>query len=116
MLLLKDPIMINELSIDKKILWRFVNIKINRVIHHYHVLGVINILFEEMLKDLKNGKDIKIFNFGVLKLKNMKPRRYHDVRFNKILLSKGHRILRFTLARPIRKKICFYLDRNKGHA
>lgn len=107
--------MFNEISINKKILWRFVNIKIKRIIHHYHVLSVINILFEEILKDFKRGKEIKIFNFGTLKLKNTKPRRYHDVRFNKILLSKAHRILRFTLTRPVRKKICFYLDTKKDN-
>lgn len=95
-------------------LWRYVNIKINRIIHHYHVLGVITILFDEMLKDLKRNKKIKIHNFGLLQLKEMKPRRYHDVRFNKVLLSEGHNILRFTLFSPLKKKLCSLLDMNKG--
>jgi nucleoid DNA-binding protein len=103
--------MFNEVSINKRTLWRFVNIKINRIIHHYHVFSVITILFDEILKDLKAGKDVKIFNFGLLQLKNTKPRKYHDVRFNKVLLSEGHRILKFTLAQPIRKKLCVNLDK-----
>ena len=103
--------MFNEVSINKRTLWRFVNIKINRIIHHYHVFSVITILFDEILKDLKAGKDVKIFNFGLLQLKSTKPRKYHDVRFNKVLLSEGHRILKFTLAQPIRKKLCVNLDK-----
>lgn len=102
----------NDASINKRSLWRYVNIKINRIIHHYHVFSVITILFDEMLKDLISGKDIKIFNFGLLKLKDTKPRKYHDVRYKKILLSKSHRILKFTLAPPIRKKLCANLDKN----
>lgn len=105
--------MSNELSVNKRTLWRFVNNKIRRIIHHYHVFSVITILFDEMIKDLVANKDIKIFNFGVLSLKNMKPRRYHDVTRRQVVLSKGHRILRFTLAAPIRKKLCDHLDLDK---
>ena len=105
--------MFNELSINKRILWRYVNQKIRRLIHHYHVFAVITILFDEMLKDLIRNKEIKIFNFGTLSLKEMKPRRYHDVREKKVMLSKGHRILRFTLAPQIRKKLCDRLDLDK---
>lgn len=105
--------MSNDLSINKRILWRYVNQKINRMIHHYHVFSVITILFDEILKDLKLGKKINVFNFGTLELKNMKPRKYHDVRFQKVLLSEGHKILRFSLAPQIRKKICEHLDLDK---
>jgi nucleoid DNA-binding protein len=103
--------MFDETSFSKRMLWRYVNIKINRIIHHYHVFSVITILFDEMLKELKQGKEIKIFNFGTLKLENTKPRKYHDIRYNKVLLSKGSKILKFKLIEPIRKKLCFYLDK-----
>lgn len=103
--------MSDEVSFSKRMLWRYVNIKINRIIHHYHVFSVITILFEEMLSELKQGKEIKIFNFGTLKLKDTKPRKYHDVRLHQVMLSTGHRILKFTLASPIRKRLCFYLDK-----
>jgi len=102
-----------DLSINKRILWKYVNLKIKRAIHHYHVFGVITILFDELLKDLKNGKEIKIFNFGTLVLKDTKPRRYHNVVRKQIMLSKGHRIFKFSLARQIRKKICEHLDLDK---
>lgn len=100
-------------SISKRRLWRYVNQKINRVIHHAHVMSVIAILFEEMLQDLKSGKEIKIHNFGTLSLVNTKPRWYHDVRFGKVIQSKPHRILRFRLATPIHKKLRSLLDIDK---
>jgi nucleoid DNA-binding protein len=105
--------MYNESSINKRSLWRYVNKKIKRIIHHYHVLSIITILFDEILKDLISGKDIKIFNFGNLSLKKMKPRKYHDINQKRTLLSKEHRILRFTLSPIIRKKLCKNIDINK---
>jgi nucleoid DNA-binding protein len=102
-----------NLSINKRMLWQYVNRKIDHAIHYYHIFGVITILFDEMVKDLKNGKKIKIFNFGLLELKEMKPRKYHDVNKHQVLMSKGHRILRFTLAPRISKKLRARLDLDK---
>jgi nucleoid DNA-binding protein len=99
-----------SLSISKRDLWHYVNRKIKRLIHHYHVFSVISILFEEMIKDLQAGQEIKIANFGTLLLKNTSPRKYHDVRFRRIMESPGHRIMRLFLAKPIRKKLCDSLD------
>lgn len=103
----------NDISISKRNLWRYVNKKIKRSIHHYHVFSIISILFEEMLVDLKNGKKIKIFNFGTLTLQNAKPRKYYDFRFQKVMQSKGNRVLRFVLANSISKKIRACLDIDK---
>lgn len=103
----------NVLSIDKRALWRFVNKKIKRVIHHYHVFSVITILFDEMLKDLRAGKTIKISNFGTLTLKQMKPRRYFDVKHQKVMLSSGKKILRFKLAPKFRKNLVDHVDLDK---
>lgn len=100
-------------GINKREFWQYVNQKMNRLIHHYHVFSVITITFEEMLKDLKRGKEISIFNLGSLVLKETKPRRYHDVRHRQVMLSKGHKILRFTLAPALKKKLCEHLDIDK---
>lgn len=102
--------MSNDQSINKKLLWQYVNRKIKRIIHHYHVFSILTILFDEMVKDLKRGKSIRIFNFGKLELKSLKPRKYFDVRHQKVMQSKGNRILRFTLAPSVRKKIVDHLD------
>lgn len=100
-------------SISKRYLWRYVNQKINRTIHHYQVFSVITILFEEILTDLKNGKEIKIDNFGVISLEEMKPRKHFDIVRNEIRLSKGYQILRFFLAKSFKKKLCQELDLDK---
>lgn len=100
-------------SFSKRMLWRYVNLKINRIIHHYHVFSVITILFEEIIKELKQGNEIKIHNLGSLALKDAKPRLYHNVVFNKMMMSKGNRILKFTLVNNIRKKLCSSLTKNK---
>jgi|SRR6185369_13622413 nucleoid DNA-binding protein len=105
--------MSNVLSISKRKLWHYINRKIHRLVHHYHVLGIITILFDEIIKDLKQGRAIKIFNFGTLSLKQMKPRRYFDVRHQKVMLSPGRKILRFTLATALRKKLVNNLDVDK---
>lgn len=102
-----------SLSVDRRILWKYVNRKFKGVIHHYHVLAVINILIDEMLEDLKRGKQIKIFNFGTLSLKQMKPRQYHNVRLHQFVYTPGHRVLRFTLSDKIRKKLFKHLDIDK---
>jgi len=102
-----------SLSESKRDLWHFVNRKIKRLIHHYHVFSVISILFEEMVRDLKAGKEIKIVNLGTLMLKDTPPRKYHDVRFNQVMESPGHRVMRLFLAKPIRKKLCDSLDLDK---
>lgn len=102
-----------DLSISKRALWRYVNRKIKRTIHHYHVFSVLTILFDEMIADLLQGKRIKIFNFGTLSLKQLKPRKYFDVRFQRVMQAKAHKILRFTLAPAFRKKLVDHVDLDK---
>ena len=102
--------MSNEQSINKRQLWHYVNRKINRMVHHYHVLGVITILFDEMIKDLRQDKEIKIGNFGTFVMKRLNPRKYFDVRERRVMLSEGHRIIRFILAPRLRKKLVSRLD------
>jgi nucleoid DNA-binding protein len=97
-------------SVDRRVLWKYVNRKFKGTIHHYHVLAVITILFDEMVKDLKQGKQIEIANFGTLSLKQMKPRFHHDVRLKRMVHVPGRRTLRFALASKIRNKLCLSLD------
>lgn len=103
----------NALSISKRDLWRYVNRKVKRLVHRYHVFAVISILFEEMSKDLQQGKSIKITNLGTIILQPTKPRWYHHVQLRQMVLSPGHRVMRFLLAKPIHKKMVDFLDLDK---
>jgi nucleoid DNA-binding protein len=76
-------------------------------------MAIINILFDEMISDLKDGKEIDVFNFGTLYLKNTKPRLYYDIRFQRLMMSTGRKILKFVLSPKLRKKIIKNLDVDK---
>ena len=103
----------NPHSVSKRDLWRYVNRKIKRMAHYYDVFAVISILFEEMVKDLKQGKSIRIANLGTISLQPTKPRWYHNVRLRKMVLSPGYRVMRFVLAPTIHKKLIQFLDLDK---
>lgn len=107
--------MIKEIptNISKRIFWRYVNKKINRMFHHFHVFNVINILFDEMIVDLKKGKVIKISNFGNLYLHYTKARKYFDVTTQQTEISTPNNILKFTLSEKVRKKLQKHLDIEK---
>lgn len=47
----------------------------NYSIHKWHILSILNILIEEIIKDLKNGKNLHIKNFGYLSLNKLKPKK-----------------------------------------
>lgn len=102
-----------SLSVSKRDLWRFVNNKIKHLIHHYHVFAVITILFEEMIKDLKQGKSIRVVNLGTISLFTTKSRWHHHVNLRRMVLSPGHRVLRFVLTPTIHKKLVEFLDLDK---
>lgn len=97
-------------SITKRILWRYVNNKMDHLIHHYHIFSILSILFDEILKDLKAGKSLTIINFGTLRLDNLSPRRYYDVREQMMKTSQSHKILKFTLSKPFRKMLLQHLN------
>lgn len=97
-------------SISKRDLWHYVNRKIKRLVHRYHVFAIISILFEEMVKDLRQGKPIKVANLGIITLQPTPPRWYHHVRLHQMVFSPGHRIMRFSLSKPIHKKLIELLD------
>jgi nucleoid DNA-binding protein len=101
-------------SIDKIILWGYVNIKINYSINTKHVYSVICILFDEIINDLMKGKKIEIINFGTIFFKIIKAKRYHHIALRKIMHSEGGtKSLRMTLDSKFRKKLCSCLDLDK---
>lgn len=97
-------------NVSKRSLWKYVNKKIKRSIHYYHVFSIISILFEEILKDLQEEKELKVFNFGTLVLKKTNPKKYHNVRYQKVMQAEAHKLMKFSLAKKIRNKLCKYLD------
>ena len=100
-------------SICRAKLWHYVCAKINYVIHSAHVFAVIEILIEEMVKDLMEDKEIRIYNFGIIKLKRMPDRNHYDFIKKDFTITPGHRILRFVIFDKIKRKLCKLLDVDK---
>jgi nucleoid DNA-binding protein len=99
-----------SIEVNKRLFWRYVNIKLNRAIHSYHVFSILSILLEEIIEDLKKSKEIKIINFATISLNDTKPKKYFDVRYQKIMESKGGRLIKIDLSKKIKKKLIQYLD------
>lgn len=97
-------------SISRTILWRYVNKKLKHKIHYHHILSIINILFDEIIIDLKEKKEIKIKNFGSLILKDYKSRKYFDIVRKKVMTSKKFRLLKFNISKKLKKKLVSDLD------
>jgi len=97
-------------SVDRRFLWQYVCKKINKSIHHAHVLSVINILLDEVLAELLVSKKIKIGNFGEFLFQKLNARRHFNV-FTKIFeTSKGNSSLRFVLNKKLKKFISNQID------
>jgi len=99
--------------IRKDAFCRFVSNKINNILELSHICSVINILLDEMIKDLTEGKSIEIYNFGTLELKKIDNRPYHNINNGQLLMSKGQRAMRFTLLPKIKNIIKKNLDIEK---
>ena len=88
---------------NKRQLWVYIIRDLNHFVHNLHIFTVISILIDEILKDLKDGKEIRIVNFGVLKIEKTKPKKFKDVKTGKIEMSKGNNKLIFRLSRHLKK-------------
>jgi nucleoid DNA-binding protein len=99
--------------VGKRDLEVYVHRKLKGAISKHHIRGVISILFDEMIKELRAGKMIKIAKFGKLILKKLPPRHYYDVRHQRVMTSPGHYIMRFFMAEPVRKQLCRFVDLDK---
>lgn len=88
---------------SKNTLWRLITKDINYSIHSFHIIAVIHILIEEILKEMKAGKEIDITNFGILKIKRIKPKKITTINERNIKFVSAINSLRFILPRHISK-------------
>jgi nucleoid DNA-binding protein len=66
-----------------------------------------------MINDLKDGKEVKIYNFGTFSLKEDPIKKYYNIFFKKVMESRLHKTMRFKLANSIHKKLLLLLDPDK---
>jgi nucleoid DNA-binding protein len=87
---------------DKHKIWSSIHKKLKHI-RRQHIISVVSILIDELVKELKIGGNIKITNFGVLKLKNYKPRIIPNVVLGKLNITKASKSLRLKLSRKLSK-------------
>jgi nucleoid DNA-binding protein len=63
----------------------------------------MNIFFDELVKEILTGNEIRIINFGTFSIKNLKGKRFRDIVSKKIALSKSTKALRFKISRNLSK-------------
>jgi nucleoid DNA-binding protein len=101
-------------TIIKRVLHEHVHLRLRGFFHRFQVLDVLTILLEEMIRDLKEGKEIKIHNLGTLQLVKTKPRMHCDItQGNRSVLSKGSWRLQFQLLDRIAKRLRGLIDLDK---
>lgn len=74
-------------------------------IHKYHIISIINIFIEEMIKEIKIGNKIKIGNFATFGLVDLKSKMLFSVSSKIMKLGKASRALRIKLDRKLIKII-----------
>ncbi len=97
-------------TINKKNISLLITKKLNNNISYKNISDVISIFFEELFKELKTGKKIKIKNFCSFKLEKTKPRRYFNYWTKQFAISKGRPQFKIQLSYSLRKKISKHLD------
>jgi nucleoid DNA-binding protein len=73
-------------------------------IHYSHIFSIINILLEELSKDLTAGKEITIGNFGRFYIKTLGSKKNINVVNGQQRFTKKVKSLRFKLSREMIKK------------
>jgi nucleoid DNA-binding protein len=89
----------------KKQLWLLLVKILKHNVHNAHILSIINILLEELVKDLMNGNEIKIINFGTFYIKNIKPKQIKNIATGNITTTKETRAIRFRLSRALAREL-----------
>lgn len=90
-------------------LFPLVQEKIKSITHYFHIISVVNILIDEIIQELKAGKEVEIGGLGTIKLFSYPAKIGHNVLTGKYQKLKGTKRLRFV----IDKKLLKYLKEDK---
>ena|SRR5208282_3864256 len=89
----------------KKQLWLLIVKTLNHNVHNAHILSIINILIDELVKELMDGKDIRIVNFGTFYIKTIKPKQIKNISSGNITTTKETSAIRFRLSRTLAREL-----------
>jgi nucleoid DNA-binding protein len=90
---------------NKKQLWLLLVKTLNYNVHNAHILSIINILLDELVKELINGEEIKIINFGTFYIKTIRPKHIKSIVSGNIMTTKETKAIRFRLSRTLAREL-----------
>src|SRR5436190_4420787 len=90
---------------NKKGIVKAVKHELNSSISYFDIFSVVNILIDELKKELLINKKVNIPNFGKLILKTFKSKKIINVQTGKLQASRPYTSLRFSLSKNILKQI-----------
>ncbi len=90
---------------NKQQLVKFIGGELKGSISYFDIFSVVNILIDELKKEIINTKQVTVPNFGKFSLKEFKPKMIKNVRNGKLQLTKAYTALRFTISRNILKQL-----------
>lgn len=88
---------------NKRQLWLLIIKELNHCVHNAHIFSIINILVEELIKELLVGNEIKIINFGTFYIKTINPKKIKSVISGNIMTTRKTKALRFRLSSKLVK-------------
>jgi nucleoid DNA-binding protein len=77
------------------------------------VLAILNILFEELLIEMKSGKTLPIIGFGHFEIKQLKEHGHNDYQTHTWMISPGRKHIRFLLDEGLKGCLLRHLSRRK---
>lgn len=96
-------------TINKERLWKHVQGQLPNI-QIFHVFAVVDILLDEISKDLHAEKKMRINNFGTFKIKRREPRRFFDSVRKIMSLTPPYKVIAFTLYFNVKNRLLKNLD------
>jgi nucleoid DNA-binding protein len=63
----------------------------------------MNIFFDELVKEILAGNEVRIINFGAFSLKDLRGKKFRDIVSKRIAFSKNTKALRFKISGNLSK-------------
>lgn len=94
-----------KVSMNKQQLVKVIREELRGAVSYFDIFSVVNILLDELKREIINTRQVTVPNFGKFTLKTFKPKLIKSVRTGKIQLTKAYTALRFSISRNILKQL-----------
>lgn len=99
-----------DVGVNRTELLNYIFLKLNSSIERPHIKAIISVLFEEILNDMIEFKELKINNLGIIHLKNFAARFRGNIITNEKTLGRDYNKLTIKFTKEIIKKLKSLID------